>query len=524
MKFFNTAGPVQFDEHYKIPPLKRWDLEEIEMLIAQKKYFLLHAPCQTGKTSCLLALRNYLNGQGHYHCVYMNVESGQAVQEDVEKVVYIILTELKNRADFLNDSYLSENLQRIREQNSPEQAFNAMLKEWSLHSSKPIVLLIDEIDSLVGNSLISVLRQIRTGYDQRPEAFPQSIVLCGVRDLKDYRLNSKDGPPITGGSAFNIKAKSLRLTNFNKKELETLYDQHTQETGQRFEAGVVDYAFELTNGQPWLCNALAYEICFEIKANRDRRQAITKAMIREAKENLILRRETHLDQLAFQLKDSRVKKVVTALLSGDENVQSIFEDDVKYTEDLGLIVSKPHWKMANPIYQEVVPRALTWSTQTNISEESVNYINPNGSLNLNRLLKTFQQFFREHSEHWVERFDYKEAGPQLLLQAFLQRVVNGGGVIHREYGLGRKRTDLLIEWQLPDGTEQRTVLELKILYQSLEKTIDQGLEQTLSYMDRVGTQEGHLLIFDRSPNKTWETKIFHDTQIIDGQTIEVWGM
>lgn len=63
-KFFNTAGPIQADIHYNVDPLCRINLEEIEMLIYQRKYFVLYAPQQTGKTSCLLALRDYLNVRG----------------------------------------------------------------------------------------------------------------------------------------------------------------------------------------------------------------------------------------------------------------------------------------------------------------------------------------------------------------------------------------------------------------------------------------------------------------------------
>jgi hypothetical protein len=77
MKFFNTAGPVNQAKHYTIPPLKRFDLSEIETLIAQEKYFVLHAPRQTGKTSSMLALVDYLNAGGQYRALYCNVETAQ---------------------------------------------------------------------------------------------------------------------------------------------------------------------------------------------------------------------------------------------------------------------------------------------------------------------------------------------------------------------------------------------------------------------------------------------------------------
>ncbi len=64
MRFFNTEGPVRPDRHYSLPPLRRWNLEAVMALIDQEKYFLLHAPRQTGKTSCLLALMDHLNREG----------------------------------------------------------------------------------------------------------------------------------------------------------------------------------------------------------------------------------------------------------------------------------------------------------------------------------------------------------------------------------------------------------------------------------------------------------------------------
>ncbi len=152
---------------------------------------------------------------------------------------------------------------------------------------------------------------------------------------------------------------------------------------------------------------------------------------------------------------------------GDQEPSAIPPDDISYVRDLGLITTEGQLAIANPIYREVVPRELTYGTQLTISQEPAWYIRPDGSLDLPKLLAAFQQFFREHSESWLERFDYREAGPQLLMQAFLQRILNGGGRVDREYGLGRRRTDLLIVWPYLGGV-QRAVIELKLLYSGLD--------------------------------------------------------
>ena len=525
MRFFTTAGPVKPAKHYCIPPLERLNLAEVLALVRDEKYFVLHAPRQTGKTSALLALRDLLNAEGTYRCVYANVEVGQAGREDTPRAMQAILGELALRArQALQDEFVEEIWFDALQRYGPDGALRQVLSRWAAANPTPLVLLIDEIDSLVGDTLVSVLRQLRTGYDLRPEGFPQSMVLCGVRDVRDYRIQSTaENAVITGGSAFNIKAASLRLGDFSRSEVLALLGQHTEATGQVFATEALDAIGELTQGQPWLVNALAYEACFKNEAGRDRSRSIDVAAIWAAREQLIRRRETHLDQLADKLKEERVRRVVEPLLSGGE--QRHFADrDVEYVRDLGLVAHDPPYRIANPIYAEVVPRELTWVMQEEFVQETAWYVDAEGRLDVGKLLSAFQAFFREHSEHWVERFEYKEAGPQLLLQAFLQRIVNSGGRIEREYGLGRGRTDLLIAW--PQGEQTlKVVIECKILHKSLEQTIAEGLEQTVAYMDRCGAEARHLVIFDRREGRRWDDKVFHCRRMSDqGVEIDVWGM
>jgi hypothetical protein len=155
------------------------------------------------------------------------------------------------------------------------------------------------------------------------------------------------------------------------------------------------------------------------------------------------------------------------------------------------------------------------------------YVEPDGTLDMKKLLKSFQQFFRENSESWLGRFDYKEAGFQLLLQAFLQRVVNGGGMINREYALGRGRVDLLIRWRSKEqGIEQRIVHELKTVgvKTSPEMVLSKGLDQTARYADQSDSTEAHLLICDKRPGRKWNEKIASSTERYGERDIYVWKM
>ena len=265
----------------------------------------------------------------------------------------------------------------------------------------------------------------------------------------------------------------------------------------------------------------------EVVAQRQARLERPAEDILDAQERLILRRDTHIDDLANKLREERVRRVVEPILAGtSESAWSA--EDVAYVHDLGLVAldadGTPH--IANPIYAEVVPRHLSHAVQMGLPQRMAWYVDADGGLDVAGLIEAFQTFFREHSEHWVQRFEkYDEAGPQLLLQACLQRVVNGGGRIEREYALGRGRVDLLILW--PQGRRtRRFVIECKLLHEDPERTIAEGVAQTRGYMDGCGAESGHLIVFDRASDRTWEEKIFRrETPAgAGGAPVTVWGM
>ena len=516
MRFFNTEGPMRPDMHYTIDPLSRLDVDDLLDLIRRQRYFVLHAPRQTGKTSALIALRDLLNSGkvGNYRCVSINVEVAQVARDNVASGIRAILSMMAGRASLLGDESLRQSWQDIFAASDPHDALRSVIQQWCMANPTPLVLLVDEIDSLVGDTLLSVLRQLRAGYEQRPEGFPASIVLCGVRDIQDYRIRSSAGEVIAGGSPFNIAAKSLRLGHFSECETQALMGQHTKETCQHFSPAAKKAVWEQTQGQPWLVNALCAEACFDNKAGRDRSRTIEEDDIFAAREELILARRTHLDQLAHKLEEERVRRVIEPLLSDAEEPRCgaadiAFGRDVDYVRDLGLIAHGNGIRMANPIYAEVVPRELTAMAQERLQVQASWYVDAGGRLDMPKLLTAFATFFGEHAEHWMRRFDYREAGPQLLLQAYLQRIVNGGGRIEREYGLGRGATDLLVLWPCEPGQPsdlwERFVIECKVLRdsdrKSLEGTIERGVEQTFGYMAKCRAKEGHLVVFDQRTKK-----------------------
>jgi hypothetical protein len=492
---FNTAGPCNPELHYMIPAARR--LPEGPGLIEQMAYFVLHAPRQTGKTTTLRALASELTATGRFAALTFSGEVGEPAGDNYGAAQRAILRELELRAEVELPPELQPPSVEVE---GDEMLLRAKLAAWARACPRPIALFFDEIDALRGASLLSVLRQLRAGYQDRPNGFPASVILCGLRDIRDYKAASGgDASRLGTSSPFNIKLESLRLGDFTRDEVHELYAQHTADTGQNFTKAALDRAFELTAGQPWLVNALAREVVEKIAVPPS--QPISDAHMDEAKERLILARATHLDSLVARLLEPRVRRVIGPLLEGGYAGGDTYDDDAQYVRDLGLVATDKPLRVANPIYREVIVRVLSSLAEDSVTVEPKSFVRPDGHLDLKKLLLEFAAFWREHGEVLAAGLPYREVAPQLVLMAYLQRVVNGGGHIDREYGIGRGRIDLLVRWPVVgEGGRrswQREALELKVWRTGEKDPLPKGLSQLDGYLARLGLEEGVLVLFDR---------------------------
>jgi type II secretory pathway predicted ATPase ExeA len=342
-RWFNTAGPCQANKHYMLSPTSR--LPDLERLIAQESYFVVHAPRQTGKTTAMLALANQLTASGRYTAVMVSAEVGSPFRHDPGTAELAMLDAWWASAEF--DLPTELHPPKIWEEGQAGRRVQAALQAWARASPRPLVLFIDEIDSLQDEALISVLRQLRDGYRNRPKNFPLSVGLIGLRDVRDYKVAAGGSERLNTASPFNIKVRSLILRDFQAIEVAQLYQQHTDDTGQVFTTEAVETAFELTQGQPWLVNALAKEVVEEMVTDTD--VAITPAHLLEAKEILIARQDTHLDILVERLREPRVKAIIEPMLAG-QALGDTPNDDRQYLLDLGLLQRDPAcWPKARKI-------------------------------------------------------------------------------------------------------------------------------------------------------------------------------
>jgi hypothetical protein len=486
-RWFNTAGPCQADVHYMLPPTQR--LPELARLIEQRSYFVVHAPRQTGKSTAMLALAQELTDSGRYAAVMLSVEVASPFNADPEKAERIILDAWLARARV----YLPESLVPAIDwpQAEPGRRISYTLQKWAETSPLPLVIFIDEIDALENETLLMVLRQLRDGYPLRPRAFPHSLGLIGLRDVRDYKVASGGSTRLDTASPFNIKVESLILRNFNSQEVADLCAQHTADTGQVFTSEALQRMYDLTQGQPWLVNALARQMTEFI--DPDPAVVLNFEQVEQAKEILIARQDTHLDSLAKRLQESRVRAIIEPMLAGGE-IDNVPNEDIQFVLDLGLCRLDESGKlvMANPIYREVLPRVLVFVPQASLPQITPTWLTSTGALDSAQLLDSFLVFWRQHGEPLLRSAAYHEIAPHLVLMAFLHRVVNGGGTLDREYAIGSDRMDICLRYG------QTTLgIELKVWRDARPDPLKRGLEQLDGYLARLGLATGWLVIFDR---------------------------
>ena len=503
LHFFNTTGPCNPDDHYMLPPEERLVGAQLHRYISDSLYWVLHAPRQTGKTTFLKSWMREINSGDEAIACYVSLERCQGLV-DLSKSMPLMSEAIR--------VYATHEGLPVPEmpETHPGSMLDSILIAWAkLVAPKPLVVLFDEVDVLEGETMISFLRQLRGGFAVRGIGkFPVSIVLVGMRDLKDYITASKGGVAPNPGSPFNIKEDSAFLSNFQKRDITTLFALRTAENGQQITQEALDYVYDQSKGQPWIVNNLFKLTTIHI-LGQDSTETVTLKHITEAREKMILARETHLDALAFRLREPGIRGVIEPILTGEPDPYLAESDAFRVCMDLGLVtVDDGTPVIANPIYREVIARHLTYGQQLAIPKPDWSWEKPDGSLDMDRMMREFQKFWRRYSNTWEEKSDYTEAFPHLLLMAFLQRVLNGQGHVDRDCAAGRGRMDLGIEY---NGFWY--IIEIKLIrdHDSPQTVREEGLEQIRKYRDQfVSGTPAWLVIFDRrtkTREKSWDERI-----------------
>jgi hypothetical protein len=545
-------------------------LPDVSDMVDGEFYFVLHAPRQSGKTTCLKALTKQINSEGKYYAINCSLITLRDIS-DSEIAMKSIIGRINKGIENSDAAEIRKLAYKF--DNRPSMSYHVsmvqnLLNGLCLALDRELVVFFDEADCLLEGPLIMFLGQIRDGYldrfDSPASRFPRSMALVGMRDIRDYLTKVRpDGMSTGPASPFNVKLESLTLADFTMDEIRSLYFQHTAETGQVFEPSAVERAWYWTEGQPWLVNALANNVIVKQFRN-DYSKVISGNDIDIAVRNLILRNDTHFDSLMERLREPRVRRVIEPVITGADYLpDDVPTDDIRYVLDLGLLKSDGYKvdsiRSSNPVYRELIARAMSRNLQRKVPPELANRWMDGTRLDMDGLLRAFQVYWRENSEvndqtdaeknekerlltkRVVSSLDFidiadkyrvqeevvkiimeklsgfgREDFPHIVLYAFLQRVLNGGAdFIQREYGLGRSFVDICVSYK-----DIRYPVELKV---KGVKSREDSILQVLGYMDKCGSSVGWLVVFDRGCSKSWDEKIFWETLDRDGRTVHLVG-
>jgi hypothetical protein len=391
---------------------------------------------------------------------------------------------------------------------------------------------MDGIDLMMGRSLASVLRQLRTGQINSPHLFPQSVILSGVRDVRDIDIEVGEEFLIGRGSS-DIRESSIVLTNFTQGEIKELCDQYTAETGQGFNENAYPRIYALTGGRPWLVNALLCEAIYEMGFGYDVSRSITFGMIDAAKDHFIARQDSYMDQLSNKLSSPGVRETLFPILVGGGWEKKPAQEDLDYLEDLELIKKFPSgWGITNAIYREIIPKVMGRGLKDELVHvvERTQFLKPDGRLDFRSIIKFYQKLYCDYFLMWGRRYDLVGVLAQILLHTFLHYVLGDRGRMECDYALSTGRVDISVGWgySLESGErrEERFAIEIRLLdpTKSHEAVIRYGVGQVAEYAKPRQVSEIYLIILDEDDSKTWYDRLFEEEHVYKDSQVHVYGL
>jgi hypothetical protein len=501
-----------------LPPRAR--LPDLLPFVEQQLYFVVHAARQTGKTTAMRAFAEELRAAGTV-ALCVSLAAARGIDETAS-------------AEMLWLNAIHDGGAELDEPLRPPSAapwtghtagtrLRSYLMRWSAAvAPRAVVLFLDDADGVGGPALLSLLAQLRAGFmDRGPGRFPVCLALIGELDLSHYRAHDRQGAPFSAVDAFNIRADTLSIRPFTPKEVRELLDQHHRETGQPFTPEAAERVYHWGQGQAALTDLLADRVTQKITPVRT--LSITAACIDRAVEDILQAEDGARLSVTDWLWRPAVAPVLQALLLGDQTLD-YSGADFDQVVGIGLGQHGAHKaEIANPLYRELFIRALLGPTLAVLPEAWWPWKTAQGGLDMPVLIAAFLTWWRENAEMLERRADrgYLEALPHITFMAFLQKVVNGGGRVTREFAGARGAIDLLVEY-----CGERHVIELKRVrpaHDAPARVREAGVRQLCRYLDTVGERHGWLLIFDQREGRTWEERLWAEELEVDGRMLHLRG-
>ena len=526
MKKFNTTAVCIPSKHYMVDLSER--LAEIKKMVDAGEYFVINRARQYGKTTTIAALKKSLGNE--YTVISLDFQGiSQAGFSTEEVFVREFCRLLWNRRKSITciPDHVSETIQKWKESEEPKAQLGELfdtLTEWCEENDKPIVLIIDEIDSATNNQVFfDFLAQLKDRYiarDTEDTATFQSVILAGVTDIKHLKSKIRDDDQHRVNSPWNIAADFAIDMSLSESGIKGMLDEY--EADHHTGMDTTDIAHQIrayTNGYPFLVSRICQLIDENVvKSMGDLSRAWTRSGLDEAIKLLLSEDNTLFQSITGKLTDYPKLKasIRNILMEGEKLTYNAQQESIKQMEMYGLIQKEHNTVIiANRIFETMLynlflsDEELEDNAFVKEGNFAKNMFVTDGKLNVRLIMDRFIKTYHEVCGPLEDTFREKDGREQFLL--YLKPIINGTGNYYIEAQTrDQKRTDVIIDY-----LGQQYIIELKIWHG--ERYNAEGEKQIADYLNYFGLSTGYMLSFNF--NKKKETGV-HSVMVGDKMIYE----
>lgn len=512
MKKFNTTGICRPEKHYMVDIQER--LIQIKEMVDDGQYFVINRARQYGKTTTLFALKKFLAKD--YLVVFLDFQSQMSTRKFENEMIFSIafLEAFLKKISFdeisssLNLKEKLEQLNRFYRDN-PErldlvELFN-LLSEVCAISEKPIVLMIDEVDSASNNQVfLDFLAQLRDGFLARDEepAF-HSVILAGLYDIKNLKQKIRSEQEHKTNSPWNIAADYDIVMSLSEAGIANMLEEYNREHQISMDvSSMAKDIYDYTSGYPFLVSRICKLIDEKIAFQMSKEEAWTHRGFVEALKLLYNEKNTLFDSLTHRMEENKELEtlVYDVLFMGKHILYDSYNTAIEQAQILGFVKNKDGAvAITNRIFETRLYNMFLSTSESRSTSAYVvgmkekNQFISNGNLDMEQILYKFVQHYTEIYGDREEVFIENEGRRLFLL--YLRPIINGVGNYYIEAQTrDSRRTDVIVDYN-----GQQYIIELKIWH---EDRYHMSAEEQLSdYLDTYHAKKGYLLTFSFNKKK-----------------------
>lgn len=512
IRYFNTEGICRPNEHYMVRLDAR--IKKIKAFyVDREKYFVINRGRQYGKTTTLEALAEYLQDEYIIFFVDFQMMSTTSFADEwifVEKFIGLMHKIYTRKKEMMTgiDTEAFQELLSMKENGgtSMDQMFEGISRVCEM-SERPVVLIIDEVDSASNNKVfIDFLAMLRAYYlSRRTNPFFQSVILAGVYDIKNLKLKIRPDENHQYNSPWNIAATFELPMSFSTDQIAGMLNEYEADhrTGMDVEE-IAGMLYQYTSGYPYLVSA----ICKVMDEKLPYQQALTDAGciwtrqgVEEAVKIVLRSRTTLFDSMIKHISEyPDLKQMLYAMLFRGESI-SYNEDN--HTIELGrmfgyIVDDGVNVRVANRIFETrlynlFLSEEELASVMSRMAKQDRSRFVSDGRLNmvlvLQKFVAHFSDIYGENDTKFVE-----DHGRKFFL-LYLRPIINGVGNYYIEAQTrDAGRTDIIVDY-----AGEQFVVEMKI-WRGNEYN-ERGEEQLAGYLDYFHQNRGYMLSFNFNKKK-----------------------